>query len=93
MNHPLMQETFQALRNRYRQQWKHSLARERENREKLWLMMRLLNAAEGHFRQTVETGQLARHTLEQQTLMTKARRELNAVLGVNALSRPINPNA
>ncbi|MCF2133877.1 MULTISPECIES: hypothetical protein [Mycetohabitans] len=55
--------------------------------------MQLLNAVENHFRQVVETGQLARHTLEQQTLLAKARRGLNAVLGANTSSQFINPDA
>lgn len=65
LEHPLLAEAFQTIRNEVTEQWQGSPARDVEGREKLWLTLRLLNRLEGQLQSVVETGKVARATLLQ----------------------------
>lgn len=65
LEHPLLAEAFQTIRNEVTEQWQSSPARDVEGREKLWLTLRLLNRLEGQLQSVVETGKVARATLLQ----------------------------
>lgn len=65
LEHPLLAEAFQTIRNEVTEQWQSSPARDVEGREKLWLTLRLLNRLEGQLQSAVETGKVARATLLQ----------------------------
>lgn len=65
LEHPLLAEAFQTIRNEVIEKWQSSPARDVEGREKLWLTLRLLNRLEGQLQSVVETGKVARATLLQ----------------------------
>lgn len=65
LEHPLLAEAFQTIRDEVTEQWQSSPARDVEGREKLWLTLRLLNRLEGQLQSVVETGKVARATLLQ----------------------------
>jgi hypothetical protein len=50
------QQVFADLSKEITEQWTNSPARDEEGREKLWLMLSLLNKLEAMLRTTLETG-------------------------------------
>lgn len=60
------QQAFADLKTEITTQWKDSPARDAEGREKLYLMLGLLNKIEGLLQQTLDTGKLAKLELEHQ---------------------------
>ena len=60
------QQAFADLKTEIADQWKNSPARDAEGREKLYLMLGLLNKIEGLLQQTLDTGKLAQLELEHQ---------------------------
>ena len=75
LEHPLMVEALQTLRSRIAEQWESSPARDKEGRESLWTMLKLLGNLEGHLREALETGKLARLQLEQKQSALKQAKE------------------
>ena len=65
MSDELMVEAFNTIRTRLTTEWADSPARDHEGREKIWLMLKSLNAVEVHLRTTLETGQMAQTQLNQ----------------------------
>lgn len=53
------------LRGYYESAWKNSTPEATEGRERIWLMLRSLNAVVGHLETVVETGTLAKIQLEE----------------------------
>lgn len=66
-------EAFDMLKTRLMQQWAESPARDKEGRESLWLMTRLLENVQGHLAEIMQTGKMARVQLEQQSLFDKIK--------------------
>ena len=59
LDHPLYKESFDTLRTEIVQQWETSPAADTEGREKLWLMLKLLERSQAHLQSLMETGKLA----------------------------------
>jgi hypothetical protein len=67
-------EAFETLKARYTDEWQRSPVRDTEGREKIWLMMKSLNAVADHLREVMETGKLASIQMEQKrNLFQKAK--------------------
>lgn len=75
LEHPLMVEALQTMRSRITEQWESSPARDKEGRESLWTMLKLLGNLEGHLKEVLETGKLARLQLEQKQSALKQAKE------------------
>lgn len=74
LDNEVFQQVFTDLNMEITEQWKKSPARDEEGREKLWLMLSLLNKLETMVKTTLDTGKLARLELEhQQTLAQRAK--------------------
>lgn len=74
----LENEAFQQVFADYKQeitdQWTKSPARDLEGREKLWLMLSLLNRLETMLQATLDSGKLAKLDLEhEKSLMQRAK--------------------
>lgn len=61
---PMLREAFDALREQITNDLFAAPARDKEGREQLWLMRKLLDRVEGHLQTQVQTGQMARLQLE-----------------------------
>ena len=60
INDPLLNESFDVLREDLMNRWTHSGSTDLEARESIWLAIRLLERIEGHIRSIVETGHMAK---------------------------------
>ena len=79
LEHPLLREAFDTQRERIQREWQESPARDTEGRERLWLMLKLLGAVEGHLKTVMETGKLATLEIERKkTLMERAKEAMTA---------------
>ena len=56
---PLLNESFDVLREDLMNRWIHSGSTDLEARESIWLAIRLLERIEGHIKSIVETGHMA----------------------------------
>lgn len=65
LEEPLLKEAFETIEQELIEQWKQAPARDVEGREKLWLMLHLLNKVHGHLESVMASGQLAQATLAQ----------------------------
>lgn len=63
LEHPVYQQAFSTLRSEIAQQWASSPSRDAEGREKLWVMLKLLDRIEGHIKSIAETGKMAKKQL------------------------------
>ena len=57
---PLLNESFDVLREDLMNRWTHSGSTDLEARESIWLAIRLLERIEGHIKSIVETGHMAK---------------------------------
>ena len=74
LENPLLREAFDTQRERIQREWEDSPARDTEGRERLWLMLKLLGAVEGHLKTVMETGKLATLEIERKkTLLERAK--------------------
>lgn len=60
LEHPAYLQAFAALRTEITQQWASSPSRDAEGRERLWMMLKLLDRIEGHIKSVAETGKMAK---------------------------------
>ena len=60
INDPLLNESFDVLREDLMNRWIHSGSTDLEARESIWLAMRLLDRIHGHINSIVETGHMAK---------------------------------
>jgi len=68
------QQVFADVKQEITDQWTKSPARDQEGREKLWLMLSLLNKLEVTLQATLDSGKLAKLDLEhEKTLMERAK--------------------
>ena len=71
----LLAEAFTILESEYTQAWKESLEREGDKRDRLWLMLRLLQRVRGHLLEVMEAGKVAQHKLdEKESFATRLRK-------------------
>jgi hypothetical protein len=78
IDHPLMKEAFETIRQTYLKEWENSPARDSEAREKIWTYLKQLEAVKGHLLQTIETGKMARIEVERKSLL---QRTMDGVTG------------
>lgn len=64
----LLTESLSAIETEYIEQWKNSPARDEAGREKLWLMVKVVQRFRLELESVVNTGKVARHMLERETL-------------------------
>ncbi len=64
LEHPLFVEAFDQYRARLVAEWESSPVRDAEGREKLWLMVKTVDAVRGHLEGVMQTGKMA--TLQRQ---------------------------
>ena len=57
---PLLNESFDVLKEDLMNRWNHSGSTDLEARESIWLAMRLLDRIHGHISSIVETGHMAK---------------------------------
>lgn len=69
-------EAFDTLKARLMQQWADSPARDKEGRESLWVMTKLLENVKGHLTEIMETGKIARVQAEERSLYTQLRNKI-----------------
>jgi len=60
INDPLLNESFDVLKEDLMSRWNHSGSTDLEARESIWLAMRLLDRIHGHINSIVETGHMAK---------------------------------
>lgn len=66
-------EAFASIEKELIESWKNSPARDPEGREKLWLMLAMLNKVQKALQSTMDSGKLARKDLEHRSLLERAR--------------------
>ncbi len=59
LDNELVQEALATLKDEYVKAWEASPARDSEGREKLWVMVKLVDKFRGHLEQVWESGKLA----------------------------------
>lgn len=75
LDNEAFQQVFADYKTEITEQWMKSPARAEADREKLWLMLSMLNKIEAMLQQTLETGKLRRLDLEhERTIAQKAKR-------------------
>ena len=60
INDPLLNESFDVLRQDLMNRWTHSGSTDLEARESIWLAIRLLERIHCHIKSIVETGHMAK---------------------------------
>ena len=65
LQNELLTEAFETLRIELLGQWEHSGSQNTDQRESIWLAIRLLEKIKGHITSIVETGHMAK-VLEKQ---------------------------
>jgi hypothetical protein len=76
----LLKEAFNTLKEQLKNQWADSPVRDTEGREKLWLMLKLLESVEGHLSTVVTTGKMASIQLtEAKNLMDRLKESSKAM--------------
>ncbi len=61
---PLLREAFAAVEEHLRSTWLATTDDEAQERERLWMMLRLLRRVRGHLEAVLEHGRLARHEID-----------------------------
>lgn len=59
LDNELVQEALETLKAEYLKAWEASPARDAEGRERLWVMVKLVEKFRGHLEQVFEAGKLA----------------------------------
>jgi len=57
---PLLNESFDVLKEDLMNRWNHSGSTDLEARESIWLAMRLLDRIHGHINSIIESGHMAK---------------------------------
>ena len=58
INDPLLNESFDVLKEDLMNRWNHSGSTDLEARESIWLAMRLLDRIHGHINSIIESGHM-----------------------------------
>lgn len=66
LDHPIYIETMSKIRSAIRDEWERSPARDTDGREKLWLMLKLIDRIDGQIKSVATTGELAGRMLEEE---------------------------
>jgi len=74
LSNEAFQQVFADAKQEITEQWTKSPARDQEGREKLWLMLSLLNKLEAMLQSSLDSGKLAKAELQhQQTMLDRAK--------------------
>lgn len=74
------QQAFEHIKQELTEQWKNSPARAEADREKLWLMLKLLEKVEICLKSSLDSGKLATKELQyQQSIAEKAKSWIGAL--------------
>lgn len=73
LEHPLMQEAFSLIEERYLTEWRNSPARDSAGREKIWTYLKQLEAVKAHLIEVMQTGKMAQMEQEERSLAQKLR--------------------
>lgn len=79
LNDDMYLEAFKAVRDEIINQWEQAPARDDEGRERLWLMVRLLERLKGHLETVMETGQLAKKQIADVEEQSRISRWINGI--------------
>lgn len=60
---PLLVEAFETTKDEYVKAWRDAPARDTEGRERLWMMVKLLDKVKAHLETVMSGGQLAEREL------------------------------
>jgi broad-specificity NMP kinase len=59
LENPLVVEAFDAIKAEYLEAWEKTPARDQEGRERLWVMVKLIDKVKMHLGQVVDAGKIA----------------------------------
>ena len=71
LDNEAFQRAFEDIKQELTEQWKTSPARDQDGREKLWLMLKLLDKVHLCLQSSLDSGKLAAKELEYQESMAK----------------------
>lgn len=71
---PLLVEAFETTKDEYVKAWRDAPARDTEGRERLWMMVKLLDKVKAHLETVMSGGQLAERELTDLQEKGKLRR-------------------
>jgi hypothetical protein len=74
LSDPLIVEAFQAVEDEAMRQWRASVAKDNGDRERIWLIVKLLDRVKGHLRAVIETGKLADAQVKQFADIERAKK-------------------
>lgn len=74
LENPLLVEAFKVIEAELKNKWAESGSSEQESRERIWLMLKLLDRVKFQVETVVQTGQLAKFTLAQKASELVGRR-------------------
>jgi hypothetical protein len=80
LEHPLMAEAFEAIRQRYLSEWENSPARDSQGREKIWTYLKQLEAVKAHLTEVVTTGKMAQMEQEERSLAKRLKDGIDSFL-------------
>lgn len=63
LNHELIQEFLTKIRENLKKEFEQSKAQDKEGREEVWRLLKVVNEFERHFLTIIETGKLAEKQL------------------------------
>jgi hypothetical protein len=74
LNSTVYLDAFEAIKQEILNIWSLSPSRDSEGREKLWMMLSMLNKVQATLQSTMESGQIAQVNLKhQQSMLDKAK--------------------
>ena len=65
LENPLFNEAFETMRANLLSQFENSPAEDKEGREQAWMMLKVINQAKQKFETELDTGKMARMTLDE----------------------------
>jgi len=77
LEHPLLMEAFETIRESYVKGWETSSARDVEGREKIWTYLKQLDQLKAHLTTVLQTGSMAR---EQRSRMERVKDGLRSMV-------------
>lgn len=82
LEHPLLTEAIQSLRQEFQTAWINSPARDSEGRERLWHLVKLVDKFESYLKEVMMTGQMASAQIEERkTVLERMKAGINSWLG------------
>lgn len=79
LENELFREAFSVVKAEILEQWQTAPARDTEGRERLYVMVRLLEKLRGHIESVAETGKMARKQISDIEERSRLQRAMDAV--------------